>query len=247
MGIASTPTGPAGLAGRVAVITGATGGLGRVVAHAFAERGASLALLSSDQAKLSALASKLQLPAERSMTYAANLRDRTATQQAAHAVAQRFGHANILLHLVGGWVGGQPLTVTDPGELATMLDQHVWTTFNVIQAFVPQLEATGWGRVVVVSSPAAVRPQAKGGVYAAAKAAEEALVLTLAHEAHKHGVTANVVQVSTIDVEHQRDRAPTPANAAWTTPEEIAAALLYLCSDDGAVVNGIRLPLAGGR
>lgn len=244
MGIASTP---AGLAGRVAVITGATGGLGRVVARAFGDRGASLALLSSDQAKLAALASELRLPAERSMTYAANLRDRTATQEAARAVAQHFGQANILLHLVGGWVGGQLLTASDPGELANMLDQHVWTTFNVIQAFVPQLEAVGWGRVIVVSSPAAARPQAKGGAYAAAKAAEEALVLTLAQEARKHGVTANVVQVSTIDIEHQRDRAPSAANATWTTPEEIAAALLYLCSADGAAVNGARLPLAGGR
>jgi NAD(P)-dependent dehydrogenase (short-subunit alcohol dehydrogenase family) len=57
------------------------------------------------------------------------------------------------------------------------------------------------------------------------------------------GVTVNLVTVGTIDEEHQRDVAATPKNATWTTPEEIAAALLYLCSDDAAAINGARLPL----
>jgi NAD(P)-dependent dehydrogenase (short-subunit alcohol dehydrogenase family) len=72
------------------------------------------------------------------------------------------------------------------------------------------------------------------GVYAAAKAAEEALILTLAREGGDTGVTANILQVRAIDVQHKRDSEPTPANALWTTPEEIAAAMLYLCSADAA-------------
>src|SRR5690348_7191475 len=105
------------IAGRRVVITGATGSLGRVAARAFAERGASLALLSSDQAKLDALADTLArdlaLPSARSLTYAANLRSATETQAAAHAVASAFGGADCLLHLVGGWVGGKDLVEID--------------------------------------------------------------------------------------------------------------------------------------
>jgi NAD(P)-dependent dehydrogenase (short-subunit alcohol dehydrogenase family) len=234
------------LNGRVVVITGATGGLGRVAARAFAERGAALALLSSNQAKLDALAAELGLPAERCLAHAADLRDRMAVQAAAQMVSDRFGHAHILLHLVGGWVGGKTLTATDPDDFKSMLDQHVWTTLHVLQAFTPQLAAGGWGRVVIVSSPAATRPPAKSGAYAAAKAAEEAMILTLAQETRDQGVTANIIQVRAIDVEHKRDREPSPANASWSTPEEITAALLYLCTDDARMVNGTRLALIGG-
>jgi NAD(P)-dependent dehydrogenase (short-subunit alcohol dehydrogenase family) len=78
-----------------------------------------------------------------------------------------------------------------------------------------------------------------------AKAAQEALILTLAQELKDSGVTANIVQVRVIDVDHQRDRAPTPQNSAWTTPEELAALILYLCSEGAGAINGARIPLYG--
>lgn len=230
---------------RVVVITGATGGLGRVVAQTFAAHGASLALLSSDPGKLDALVSELALSAERCMTYPADLRQPDAVEAAATAVAERFGSIHILLHLVGGWTGGKTLVDTPLDDFRSMMDQHVWTTFHLIQAFVPHLSASGWGRVIVVSSPVATRPPAKMGAYAVAKAAEEAMLLTLSEEAKAKGVTANILQVRTIDVEHKRENEPTPSNASWTTPEEIAAAMLYLCSDEAGMVNGARLPLFG--
>jgi len=235
-----------GLEGRVGVITGATGRLGRVVARAFGEQGARLALLSIDQAKLDSLVRDLNLPAGRALAHAADLRDPAAVQAAAQVVIGQFGRADILLHLVGGWTGGKELASAGADELKAMLDQHVWTTFHLLGAFIPHLAANRRGRVVVVSSPVATRPPAKMGVYAAAKAAEEALVLALAQEAKDKGVTANILHVRTIDVEHKREKEPSPSNAAWTTPEEIAAAMLYLCSDEAAPVNGARLPLVGG-
>jgi NAD(P)-dependent dehydrogenase (short-subunit alcohol dehydrogenase family) len=67
----------------------------------------------------------------------------------------------------------------------------------------------------------------------------------LAQEVKETGVTANILQVRTIDAKHERDSQPTPKNAAWTTPEEILPAILYLCSDEAQVVNGARIPLYG--
>lgn len=69
--------------------------------------------------------------------------------------------------------------------------------------------------------------------------------MALAQEIRGSGVTANVIRVQTIDVEHQRDREPSPATTAWTTPEEIASTILYLCSEDAKLVNGARIPLYG--
>jgi NAD(P)-dependent dehydrogenase (short-subunit alcohol dehydrogenase family) len=232
---------------RVIVITGATGGLGKVVAATFAQAGASLALLSSDMTKLSERAQSLASSPAQISTHAVNLTDAAATSAAAEAVMARHQRVDALLHLVGGWSGGTPLAEVASADVASMLGQHVWTTFHLIQAFVPHLVQNGWGRVVAVSSPLATTPPAKGGPYAFAKAAEETMVLTLAHELQGTGVTANVLQVRTIDVRHERETSPTPKNASWTTPEEIAAAMRYLCSDEAQIISGARIPLFGGH
>jgi NAD(P)-dependent dehydrogenase (short-subunit alcohol dehydrogenase family) len=219
---------------RTVVITGATSTTGRAAAQAFASHGDSVALLSRDAARLEALAGELELPAERVLTQSVDLRDAPALQAAAATVAAKFGAVHILIHLVGGWTGGRTLPETDPEDFKLMLRQHAHSTFNLFQAFVPRLIAAGWGRVLAISTPAASRATAKRGAYAAAKAAQEALFLTLAEELRGTGITANLIVVNAIDAERQGKGA---------TPEEIVAAMLYLCSDEGGKVNGARLPL----
>ncbi|MCL4466573.1 MAG: SDR family oxidoreductase [Chloroflexi bacterium] len=236
-----------GLENRVAVITGATGGLGRVVARGLADAGANLALISTSGDNLAVLVNDLSLAQGRYLTHAADLTDPRRAPEAAAAVQAKFGRVDILLHLVGGWAGGKTVVQLPAEEMAAMLRQHLWSTLYVAQAFVPQLVANSWGRIVVVSSPLATRPAAKSAVYTVAKAAEETLLLALAQEVAGSGVTANIIQVRTIDAQHRRDREHTSETASWTTPEEIAAAILYLCSDAGGVVNGARLPLHGAR
>lgn len=232
--------------GRVVVVTGAAGGLGQVVTRRLAGQGACLALLGRQASKLENLARDLNLAEDRYLAHAVDLGDPASAQAAAETVIERFGRAEILLHLVGGWTGGQTIAEVAGGDLANMIDQHLWTTFYLAQAFVPHLVAGGWGRAIVVSSPFASQPQAKGGPYAIGKAAQEALMITLAQELKGSGVTANVLLVRTIDVKHERIREPKPQNAAWTTPEEIASAVLFLCSDEANMVNGARIPLYGG-
>jgi NAD(P)-dependent dehydrogenase (short-subunit alcohol dehydrogenase family) len=219
---------------RVFVISGATGGLGKVAARAFAERGASLALVSTDQEKLDPLARELNLPAERVLTHAADLLDANAARGSAEAVLDKFGRVDALIHLVGGWTGGKTLAESSPEELKFMLDQHAWSTFHLIQAFLPALQDNGWGRIVAVSSPFATQPSAKMGPYAVGKAAQETLLLTLADEFKGTDLTANILQVKSIDVK---------GTGQGTSPAEIVAAILFLCSDDAARVNGARIPL----
>ena len=233
------------LENRVVVITGATGNLGRVVAKQYAEQDARLALFGTNAEKLDGLARELQLPMERLLVHAVDLRDANATQDAAKAVIGKFSRVDILLNLVGGWKGGKPINEFVASEVEEMLRQHLWTTFHLAQAFVPNLVANQWGRIIVVSSPTATQPPAHASPYAIAKAAQEAPMLTLAQELKHSGVTANILQVKTIDAQHERDRERTSKNASWTTPEEIAATILYLCSDEAQVVNGARIPLYG--
>jgi len=231
----STPEGlPKGEGVRTIVITGATGALGTLTAKTFAAQGHALALLDNDQNKLDILTHDLNLPDERLFTSIIDLRNGQAVQDSAEAASKKFGSVHALIHLVGGWVGGKTLPETSAEDLDAMLGQHVWTTFNLFQAFAPQLAASGWGRVITISPSTVLNPPAKRGVYNATKAAQENLVLTLAAELKENGVTANIIQVRAIDVENK---------GTGTTPAEIVAAMQYLFSDEAGKITGARIPL----
>jgi NAD(P)-dependent dehydrogenase (short-subunit alcohol dehydrogenase family) len=228
---------------RVVLVTGATGVLGQVVVEHFAAAGARLGLVGTDLGRLNHVASHVGLGDDRWLPAVADLRNAGDARAAVAAISGHFGRVDVLLHLVGGWVGGTAVADLDPAELRGMLDQHLWTTLNIVQAVLPHMVEGGWGRILAIGSRSGLEPPPKVASYAVAKAAEDALLRTLAREAAGTGVTVNLLTVGTIDEEHQRESAATPKNATWTEPEEIAAALLYLCSHEAGAINGARLPL----
>jgi NAD(P)-dependent dehydrogenase (short-subunit alcohol dehydrogenase family) len=229
----------------VVLITGATGPAGRAAAARLVRDGARLALMGRDRGRLEAVGTELGLKPGDWLPVVGRLVEPDGARAAAAAVEARFGRIDVLVHLVGGWVGGTPVVGLDHDEVRLMLEQHLWTTLNVSQAVVPGMIARGFGRVLAVSSPFAANPGAKGASYAIGKAAEEVIVRSLAHEIAGTGVTANLVVVRTIDTAHERETAPTPRNASWTTPEELAEVLAFLASPAAAAVNGARLSLDG--
>jgi NAD(P)-dependent dehydrogenase (short-subunit alcohol dehydrogenase family) len=238
-------SGGRGAGGQVALITGATGSLGRVVAAGFAEDGWRLGLVGTDEGRLQAMAGDLGLDGDRWAPATADLADAAAARAAVETIERRFEAIDAVIHLVGGWAGGTPITEAGPDEVADMHDQHVRTTHHVVAAAVPGMVARGWGRVLAVGTPFATEPGATSGGYAIAKAGQEVLLRMLAKEVAGTGVTVNMVLVKSIDAKHERETAPSTKNAAWTTPEEIAATFRYLASDDAAAINGARIPLFG--
>lgn len=220
--------------GKIIVITGATGALGRLTAKTFAEMGESLALLDNDQTKLDALIKELNLPEDRLFTSVVDLRDGRAVQDSAEAVANKFGSVHALFHLVGGWIGGKTIADSSIEDLESMIGQHVVTTFHLFKAFSPKLAASKWGRVITISPSTVENPPAERGVYLATKAAQENLVLTLAQELKDDGVTANIIQVHSIDVK---------GDGKGTRPDEIVSAMQYLFSEAARKVNGARTAL----
>lgn len=216
------------------VITGATGALGSLAAKTFASHGHNLALLDYDQTKLDSLVRDLNLPADRLLAQTVDLLDAQTLQDSAGAVLSKFGGVHALFHLVGGWVGGKTFADTPHDDLEFMLNQHVRTTFNLFKAFEEPLTKSGWGRVIIVSASTVPNPPGKSGVYTAAKAAQENMVLSLAAELKEARVTANIIHVRAIDVENK---------GKGTTPAEIVAAMEYLFSEEAGKVSGARIPL----
>lgn len=228
---------------RVVLITGATGVLGREVARVFAADGARLGLVGTDHDRLASVARSLGLGDDRWVGGVGDLRSREGTHAAVDAVVGAFGRVDVLAHLVGGYTGGTPVADLDPSDIAGMLDQHLWSTFHVTQAVVAGMVERGWGRVFAVVPPVVADPVAKNGAYAAGKAAQDALLRTLAREVAGAGVTVNLVVVKAID--ENGERATDPKKASWTGPEEIAATFRFLASDDAAAINGARIQLTG--
>jgi NAD(P)-dependent dehydrogenase (short-subunit alcohol dehydrogenase family) len=231
---------------RVVVLSGAGGELGQVLARALASRAAGLALLGRNPEKLAALRSALSLPEDRLLVHEVDLSVPAAAATAAAAVMGKFARMDALLHLAGGWTGGRTLLEAAPEDLQSMLEQHVWTSFHAVRAFLPFLLAGGWGRVIMIGSPFAARPNPRGGPYAIGKAGQEALVLALAQELRGTGVTANLLQARTIDAKREKIYAPAAANASWTTPEELSAAVLFLLSEEAGTISGAKIPLFAG-
>ena len=227
----------------VVLITGATGGLGRVATKTFAADGARLALAGTDEGRLREVATDAGVHDDRWSPVVADLRDATSTRRALAEIAAGLGPIDVVLHLVGGYDAGAPVVDTDPADLSKMLDQHLWTTFNVTQATVPGMVERGWGRVMAVSTPTASDPTPKSAPYAVGKAAGEVLLRTLARETANTGVTVNLVVVKAIDVDGVR--LTDPKKSSWTSPDEIVAALRFLASDAAAAINGARIPLYG--
>ncbi len=225
--------GPRG--GRVVVVTGASGRLGRVVARAFADGGDRLALLGRRADALEALAAELPGGPGRHRPFAVDLVDAQATLAAAERVRSELGPASVLLHLAGGYRGGTGLAEAPPDEWEAMLAVNLWPTVNALRAFLPQVRAAEAGRIVTVSTPFARAPLASGAAYSASKAAVEAITLSVARELAGTQATANVVLVRTIG----------DAKPHHTRPEEIVAALRWLASPEAGVVNGQLIPLIG--
>jgi NAD(P)-dependent dehydrogenase (short-subunit alcohol dehydrogenase family) len=230
---------------RVALITGASGALGRAAAAAFAADGWRLGLAGMHLDRLHDAAASAAIPDARWVAAAADLRTPDGAAAVVRAVTERFGRIDALLHLIGGFVPGAPVLELDPADLDYMLDQHLRSTVHVARAVVPGMVERGFGRVLAVTSFTTVSLPARASTYATAKIAQETVLRILAKEVAATGVTVNLVAVRQIDAAHEREREPTPKNAAWTTPEEIVDTFRFLCSDAAAAINGARIALDG--
>jgi NAD(P)-dependent dehydrogenase (short-subunit alcohol dehydrogenase family) len=233
------------LDGRVIAIAGAAGGLGPLVCHRLADAGATLACCEVAQERLDELTAELALPDQRIDARAVDLLDAEAAAEWCAALTERFGRVDGLLHLVGGWRGGDPIAATPLSDYEFLHDLLVRTVQHATQAFHDAIASSEHGRFVLVSSAQAQAPEATNASYAAAKAAAETWTLALADSFRAAGsaATANIVVVNAILTPQMRAESPEKPFKTFTPAEDIADAIAYLCSDAAGRMNGKRLAL----
>lgn len=226
------------MTGRIALVTGANGGLGSQVTQALLEAGAKVVGLAPriqqsdfDHPNFTALTAALD-----------SLR---AARQAVDGVISRFGRIDVLAHLVGGFAGGQTVADTDDATFQSMFDLNVNTAFHIIRAVLPHMRKAGVGKIIAIGSRAAENPGASVGAYSASKAALVSLMRTVALENKDGGITANVILPGTIDTPANRKAMPGADTVQWVQPASIASLIVWLAGDAAKDVTGAAIPVYG--
>jgi NAD(P)-dependent dehydrogenase (short-subunit alcohol dehydrogenase family) len=240
---------PNSLQDRVIAIAGVGGGLGPLVAERLSAAGAIVAGTDREEETLEAVGAGLD--ADRWDGRVVDLLDEDATRAWCGALRERFGRVDGLLHLVGGWRGGEPLHTAPLEDWALLHDLLIRTVQHTTRAFYDELLASEAGRFVLVSAKQAQAPSNSNAAYAAAKAAAEAWTLALADgfadarlaEGSATRATANIVVVDAILTPRMREESPGEEFPTFTPAEHLAGAIEFLCSDAAGEMNGQRLPL----
>jgi NAD(P)-dependent dehydrogenase (short-subunit alcohol dehydrogenase family) len=222
--------------GKIIVVTGASGALGRVVAEVALARGARVAGIDHAASQIPATAERIELGG-------VDLTDAAQAKKAIDAAAAHFGRLDALINIAGGFAF-EAVAEGDPKTWQHMYALNVLTALNASRAALPHLATAGAGRIINVGAMGALQAGAGMGAYAASKAGVHRLTEALAAE-WKGKITVNAVLPSTIDTAANRASMPKADFTKWVTPQELAEVMLFLASDAASAVTGALLPVSG--
>jgi NAD(P)-dependent dehydrogenase (short-subunit alcohol dehydrogenase family) len=219
------------LTNRIALITGAKGGLGTAVTHAFLNAGATVIGVSRS-------ISSADFPHSNFSAVPADLTSPHAARKILTAATAKHPRIDILVHVMGGFSGGQPVDQTSDDTLHQMITLNFYAAFNIARAIIPVMRTQRWGRILTVASRQGVEPAANISAYNASKAALVSLTKTIALELKGTGITANTVLPGTM---------ATPNNPGpnLVEPAQVAAMLVHLATDAASDITGAAIPIYG--
>lgn len=240
------------LDGRVALVTGASRGIGRACAGALAAKGATVALLARESDALDEAAESvggLALPCD--------LRDDHAMDGAIARLRKAHGTPTLLVHAAASHYRIQKLHTVRDEDARTQLALDVGAAERLCRKLVAEMMVARFGRIVLIGSVAAHTGVAGGTLYSMAKAGYEGLVRGLTVDYARRGVTANVVTTGIADTERIEERTRGDAEARaklerftatreLTTPEEVAAVVAFLCTPAASAVTGTVVEATSG-
>jgi NAD(P)-dependent dehydrogenase (short-subunit alcohol dehydrogenase family) len=222
--------------GKVIVVTGALGALGRVVTDLALARGARVASVDHAPTQVPATSDQLELGG-------VDLTDAAAAKKAIDHAAAHFGRLDALINIAGGFAF-ETVADGDPKTWPRMYALNVTTALNASRAAIPHLVASGVGRIINVGALGALQAGSGMGPYAASKAGVHRLTEALAAE-YKGRITVNAVLPSIINTAANRANMPKADFTKFVAPKELAEVILFLASDAASAVTGALLPVSG--
>lgn len=220
-------------AGKVVLVTGAAGALGRAVVDHFAAREATIAQL--DRIELN------------NGHYSAtpDLTDADACSAAVHSVCKALGPIDVLANIAGGFAMGEAVHETSSETWDFLMRLNAHSVLNMARAVVPVMLQAGGGRIINIGAGAGQRGLGRMGAYSAAKSVVIRLTEAMSDELKSQGINVNCILPSVIDTERNRADMPDADFAAWVTPADMAEVVAFLASDAAAPIHGVALPVTG--
>lgn len=234
--------------GRVALVSGATGGLGPAIVSAFIEAGVIVVGVGSHAGDERESSIRALLPADaadRFTLVAADALDESSVRKVVGDVHTAHARLDILVNGIGGYDAGVPVTETTLDTWLGMLDLNLRPTFLFSKYAAQIMGAQQWGRIINVSSRAARSGRKNAAAYATAKNGVITLTETQAEEVRDAGITVNAILPSIIDTPNNRAAMPTADTSRWPTAAQVARVVLFLASDDAEIISGASIPVYG--
>jgi len=231
--------------GKVVLVAGGAGGLGRAITLLALAQGARVAVPYRREEEFASLAKASGDAGERLAGFRADVTDSAAAAKLVEETRAWFGSLDALVNSVGAYVGGLSLWETDAATFNRMIDLNLRSAYALMHAVVPVMVAQQEGAIVNVSAKAAWDHAAGASAYAATKAAAIALMDSLAAELRGTGVRVNSILPSIIDTPANREAMPGADFAMWPKPDEIARVVMFLLSNEARVIHGASIPVFG--
>ncbi|WP_433250165.1 SDR family NAD(P)-dependent oxidoreductase [Streptosporangium sp. CA-135522] len=244
------------LAGKVALVTGGSRGIGAATCRALAANGVAVAVNGRDRAAIDAVVARITADGGTAVAAPGDVTDEAAVRNMRDTVERALGPVEILAAFAGGQGAPTPTVQLGAERWLAVIESELTSVYLTVTAFLPAMLERGEGTIITMSSTAGRRPSGANAAYAAAKAGVVMFTKHLANEVGEQGVRVNCLAPSAVLNEKMQrfmsagqldELAATYPLGRIGQPSDVAQAVLYLASDASSWITGVTLDLTGGR
>jgi len=230
---------------RNVLITGGTGFLGSTVTKAFLAHGDTVAVTYLFDNEVERFKQYNPELSEKVAFIYANVTDESDVQKTLQTFLSQFGHLDILVNIVGGFVGGIPTTELEEDRWDFMMDLNLKSVFLCCKTAIPHMTERGYGKIVNISARAGLKGEAGLSAYCVSKGGVRTLTEALAAEVMDSGINVNCIMPSIMDTPMNREAMPDEDHSRWVKTDDVAKVICFLTSDNSAIINGAAIPVYG--
>jgi NAD(P)-dependent dehydrogenase (short-subunit alcohol dehydrogenase family) len=227
---------------KIVLVTGGTGALGRAITAAFIASDAKVVSSYVIDREIEQLKKESKAVVELIKT---DVTKEEEIEKLVLSVISKYGRIDVLVNVVGGYLGGKSVSELDEKEWDLMMTMNLKSAFLISKHVIPQMVSSKYGKITHVSSRTGLKSSGYDSAYAASKSGLIRLVESLSEEVKDSNINVNCIMPSTIDTEANRRAMPTADHSKWVKPQDLANVVLFLCSDEANVITGAAIPTYG--
>lgn len=231
------------LTGKVAIVTGASRGIGRAVALRFAAEGAAVVAVARNEPLLDSLLAEISDEGGTAVKIVTDISVDSNCREIIHQTVSRYGQLDVLVNNAGLLGSRVEVTSIDPGEWREVFETNVTATFMLSKYAAVRMMENHSGSIINLTSGVVRHPQTKWGAYLPSKFAVEGLTLMLAEELKESGVRVNMIDPGRTNTDMVQSAFPHIPRESYKLPDDVVEPFVFLASDDAKLVTGTRIQI----